>query len=160
MQAAGDHYRTLGIDPGADPVAIRLAYRALMRRYHPDVNRSAEAAERATAINEAYACLGDDERRAAYDRERSPPPPRPMRRTGMGPGAARPRTAHSHFHQRPDSEFVFEPEPQPTHRKVIALALAVAVTIVAFFFTSAIKPLGQPQAAEVVPVSVALPEAD
>ena len=30
-----------------------------MRRYHPDVNASADAVSNAKAINEAYACLRD-----------------------------------------------------------------------------------------------------
>lgn len=61
---------------------MRAAYRALIRRYHPDANRSAEAAERARAINAAYAVLGDPGRRADYDASRACrelPPPRPNR---------------------------------------------------------------------------------
>lgn len=46
---------------------IRAAYHALMRRYHPDADPSAEAAERSRAINEAYAVLRDPDRRAQYD---------------------------------------------------------------------------------------------
>ena len=46
---------------------IRAAYRALMRRYHPDADPSSEAAQRAQAINAAYAVLGDPEERSRYD---------------------------------------------------------------------------------------------
>ena len=46
---------------------IRAAYHALMRRYHPDADPTAEAAERSRAINEAYAVLRDPGRRAQYD---------------------------------------------------------------------------------------------
>lgn len=46
---------------------IRAAYRALMRRYHPDADPSSEASRRAQAINDAYAVLGDAEKRARYD---------------------------------------------------------------------------------------------
>lgn len=63
---------------------VQAAYRALMRRYHPDANASAEAAERARSINAAYAVLGDPDRRAGYDALRAQheiPPLRP-RRTG------------------------------------------------------------------------------
>ena len=42
---------------------IRAAYRALMRRYHPDTDRSAEASERARVINAAYAVLSDPDQR-------------------------------------------------------------------------------------------------
>ncbi len=57
----------MGIQPGADQPAIRSAYRALMRRFHPDADPSAEAAEQARAINVAYAVLGDPAKRAAYN---------------------------------------------------------------------------------------------
>lgn len=46
---------------------IRAAYRALMRRYHPDADPSNEAAQRAQAINAAYSILSDPEKRARYD---------------------------------------------------------------------------------------------
>lgn len=86
--AMDDHYATLRVAPDADGGAIRSAYRALMRRYHPDVNGSRSAGARAKAINEAYACLRDPSKRALYDRDRaagvtspprrgSPPPPPP-----------------------------------------------------------------------------------
>ena len=62
-----DHYAVLGVVRTADQAAIRTAYRALMRLYHPDADSSAEAAEQARAINQAYAVLGDPEKRARYD---------------------------------------------------------------------------------------------
>ena len=45
-----DYYAILGVSPASEDVVIRAAYLALMRRYHPDRNASAEAAERARAI--------------------------------------------------------------------------------------------------------------
>src|SRR5688572_11008558 len=66
-----DHYATLGLSPTSDQVVVRAAYLALMRRYHPDNNPSEAAAERTRAINDAYAVLGDPERRADYDTMRS-----------------------------------------------------------------------------------------
>lgn len=65
-----DHYDTLGVAPTSEDVVIRAAYLALMRRYHPDRNASAEALERARAITAAYAVLGDWDRRAEYDLKR------------------------------------------------------------------------------------------
>ena len=62
-----DHYSILGVTPASEDVVIRAAYHALMRRYHPDADPSAEAAERSRAINEAYAVLRDPEKRARYD---------------------------------------------------------------------------------------------
>jgi hypothetical protein len=46
---------------------IRAAYRALMRRYHPDADPSGEAAQKAQAINAAYAVLSDPDKRTRYD---------------------------------------------------------------------------------------------
>jgi curved DNA-binding protein CbpA len=70
-----DHYSVLGVTPASEDVVIRAAYRALMRRYHPDADSSAEAAERAREINEAYRVVSDPDRRARYDeglKEQSP----------------------------------------------------------------------------------------
>jgi DnaJ-class molecular chaperone len=69
MMAAEDHYATLGVSRDADVIAIRAAYRALAKRYHPDTAK--EPKETAEAlfrkINEAYEILSDSRRRAAHD---------------------------------------------------------------------------------------------
>jgi curved DNA-binding protein CbpA len=78
-----DHYAVLGLTPTSQDVVIRAAYVALARLYHPDVNPSAEAAAHTRAINEAYAVLGDPERRAEYDKQRMEAawvPDRPIKR--------------------------------------------------------------------------------
>lgn len=63
------HYETLNVTRGAEDVVIESAYRALMKRYHPDkTNGDPVAAERAKQINAAYSTLRDPERRARYDR--------------------------------------------------------------------------------------------
>lgn len=77
-----DHYATLGLAPNAPDVVVRAAYVAMVQLYHPDRNPAAGAAARTRAINDAYAVLGDAERRAEYDQRRLaagrvlPPPPR------------------------------------------------------------------------------------
>ncbi|HET7767924.1 MAG TPA: DnaJ domain-containing protein [Chloroflexota bacterium] len=50
-------YAVLGLSPGADQAAIRQSYRALARRLHPDVNRSAGAAGQMRELNAAYDAL-------------------------------------------------------------------------------------------------------
>lgn len=62
-----DFYAILGVSSLADPVEIRASYRALMRIYHPDADRSEEAAALAREINSAYSVLSNPERRAEYD---------------------------------------------------------------------------------------------
>jgi hypothetical protein len=64
-----DHYAVLQVSEHADPEVIDAAYRALARKWHPDVNAEPGAADHMRAINEAYHVLRDPERRARYDRE-------------------------------------------------------------------------------------------
>jgi curved DNA-binding protein len=82
-----DPYKTLQVDPEADPEVIQAAYRRLARKYHPDVMPGPEAAKRMVAINRAWALLEDPEARAAYDRERADAARRERRRpTGSAMG--------------------------------------------------------------------------
>ena len=61
-------YEALGVAKGADPDAIRKAYRKLARKHHPDVNPGDKAAEeKFKRISSAYDVLSDDKKRAAYD---------------------------------------------------------------------------------------------
>jgi hypothetical protein len=66
-----DHYRILGIDPGADGAAIRARYVDEMKRAHPDRNASPDTLRRAQELTAAYAVLGDPERREMYDCQRA-----------------------------------------------------------------------------------------
>ncbi len=63
-----DYYEVLGLDRGASKEEIRRAYRRLAKKFHPDVSDSNDAEDRFKEINEAYAVLSDEERRATYDR--------------------------------------------------------------------------------------------
>ncbi len=74
MILSGDHYALLGVLPGDDRRTIGLAYRALARRFHPDVCRDFDAGLRMRKINAAYAVLRDPQRRTEYDRIRVPRP--------------------------------------------------------------------------------------
>ena len=65
------HYDNLKVTRGAPAEVIRAAYKALSQRYHPDKNANPDAQRIMRIINEAYAVLGDPERRKAYDRELS-----------------------------------------------------------------------------------------
>jgi len=68
MAAKRDYYDVLDVPRSASADEIKRAYRQKAREYHPDVNKDADATERFKEVNEAYQVLGDDEKRAAYDR--------------------------------------------------------------------------------------------
>ncbi|VEU23955.1 DEKNAAC105177 [Brettanomyces naardenensis] len=70
MSSAVDHYKVLGINPGASSTDIKKAFRKLALRYHPDKNKTKEAEERFKAINDSYNILSDPQRKATYDNTR------------------------------------------------------------------------------------------
>ena len=75
MAATPDHYAVLGVSPDADEAVIRAAWKVLLRKFHPDTAGDLpDAAERTRAVNDAWAVLGDANRRIAYDLERTAPP--------------------------------------------------------------------------------------
>ena len=67
MSAKRDYYEVLGISKGASPAEIKSQYRKLALKFHPDRNKSAEAAEHFKEISEAYAVLSDGKKRQLYD---------------------------------------------------------------------------------------------
>lgn len=62
-----DYYKVMGVKRDASQDEIKQAYRKLARKYHPDVNKAADAEESFKELGEAYAVLKDVEKRAAYD---------------------------------------------------------------------------------------------
>lgn len=60
-------YETLDINENASADEIKKAYRKLARKYHPDVNKDANAEEKFKEINAAYEVLSDPEKKQQYD---------------------------------------------------------------------------------------------
>ncbi|KAH8961998.1 hypothetical protein BDL97_05G078300 [Sphagnum fallax] len=60
-------YETLGVASSASEKEIRQAYRRLALKYHPDVNKKADAQEQFLRIKNAYQTLVDSNSRAKYD---------------------------------------------------------------------------------------------
>lgn len=66
--AQKDYYDLLEVERDADAKTIKRAFLKKARALHPDVNKDADAEERFKEVNEAYAVLSDDRKRANYDR--------------------------------------------------------------------------------------------
>ena len=103
MLPPDDLYARLELAVDASPEAIEIAWRALLKRHHPDV-AGAHADDVAKRINVAHDWLSDPELRSRYDHERHPrkpsrgsdggaprrpaPPSRPVRRRPVDPAEA------------------------------------------------------------------------
>jgi molecular chaperone DnaJ len=67
--AKRDYYEVLGISKGANADEIKKAYRTKAKELHPDRNADNPNAEsQFKEVNEAYDCLKDGDKKAAYDR--------------------------------------------------------------------------------------------
>ena len=64
-------YAVLNVAPDADPAVIEAAYKALIKKYHPDMLAGPAGGDlrRAAEINEAFQVLRDPDRRARYDQD-------------------------------------------------------------------------------------------
>ena len=97
-----DYYGVLGVPKNASAAEIKKAYRKLAQQFHPDANPgNVDAEDRFKEISAAYDVLGDEEKRASYDRVREMGGigrfrrlrPRWVRRPAAAPGAAVRRAA-------------------------------------------------------------------
>lgn len=62
-----DYYEVLGVARDATDEQIKKAYRALARKYHPDVNKDPADQDKFKEVTEAYEVLKDAEKRSRYD---------------------------------------------------------------------------------------------
>ncbi len=69
MSTQTDYYELLECERTADAGTIKSSYRKLAMKYHPDKNAGCKDSEaQFKAVSEAYDCLKDPQKRAAYDR--------------------------------------------------------------------------------------------
>lgn len=62
-----DYYEVLGVSKDASDADIKSAFRKLAKKYHPDVSKEPDAAEKFKEAQEAYAVLSDKQKRSQYD---------------------------------------------------------------------------------------------
>jgi len=62
-----DYYKILGVEPDADTKTIKIAYRKLARKYHPDMNPDEGAETKFKEVAEAYQVLKNEQTRAEFD---------------------------------------------------------------------------------------------
>jgi len=62
-----NHYGTLGLERDASSAEIKLAYRKLAHRFHPDVSNDPDGECQFKNVSAAYKTLNCVETRAAYD---------------------------------------------------------------------------------------------
>lgn len=63
-----DPYVVLGVEKSASLTDIKKAFRKLAKKYHPDQSKEPKAKEKFAEANSAYEILGDEKKRAAFDR--------------------------------------------------------------------------------------------
>lgn len=68
MSTKKSYYEILGISRDASEAEIKKAFRELAMKYHPDMNKEADAEEKFKEINEAYEVLSDPNKKQRYDR--------------------------------------------------------------------------------------------
>lgn len=68
MSDKRDYYEVLGVEKSATSSDLKNAFRSLARKYHPDRSTEENAEDMFKEIQEAYAVLSDEQKRAQYDR--------------------------------------------------------------------------------------------
>lgn len=64
---AQNYYEILGLQRGSSIDDVKKAYRKLVRKYHPDVSKEADAADKMQQLNMAYETLSDESKKTEYD---------------------------------------------------------------------------------------------
>src|SRR5271169_788553 len=90
-------YDVLGVAKTASASDIKSAFRKLAKKYHPDQSKEPKAKERFAEVGSAYEILGDDKKRAAFDRGEIDAEGKPRAPQFEGFGAGRPGAEGADF---------------------------------------------------------------
>ena len=63
-----NYYEILQVTKNSTPEEIKKSYKKLAKKYHPDISKEQNAAEKFAEIQNAYEVLGDEEKKSYYDR--------------------------------------------------------------------------------------------
>ena len=141
--AAQSYYELLQVTPTADLEIITAAYRALIRRHHPDRNPSPTADATTKLLNEAWEVLSDPAKRAEYDRtfagsssSRPTPPPRPQNPPTQETPPPRPKPSPTPKASEPEPDNI-EPEFLWGLIGLLAVvALSLGIVLLLYYFLS------------------------
>ena len=145
--AEESYYELLQVTPTADLEIITAAYRALIRRHHPDRNPSPSADATTKLLNEAWEVLSDPAKRTEYDRKlaagsssRPAPPPRPPNRPTQETRPPRPKPSPPPKASEPEPNNI-EPEFLNSHfwgliGLLIVVAVSLGIVLLLYYFLS------------------------
>jgi curved DNA-binding protein CbpA len=135
MRTSNSLYTLLQVLPTADPAVIEAAYKALMKKHHPDLHHGEDAQRRAAEISHAFNVLRDPERRSTYDAdERAREERYKVELARAFPEASAAGASADGARRNPPPAARFEPPQRPEQRVAawigISGILALALTIV------------------------------
>lgn len=116
------YYDLLGISSSATAQEIKSAYRKMALKYHPDMNKSANATERFQEIMHAYSVLRDPAKRYAYD---NPVQQKQTASYKSEPKASEPKATRQYTQYKPKNSPTPKPQDKPSSFAGIFVCFAI-----------------------------------